>query len=99
LNVDVELSLVVIKTESSSVDTDDISNSVNDWEVFESGGIDDNAGVVSGFASSVEGVVNNLERTHESVLVYFIGESGINDDTINVVLSTGGQGDVAELSI
>ena len=46
VHVDVELSLVVVDSQFCSVDSDDITNSVDDREVLESVSVDDNSGVV-----------------------------------------------------
>ena len=47
LDVDVELSSSLVESELSSVDSDDVTNSVDDWEVLELVGIDDDRGVGS----------------------------------------------------
>jgi hypothetical protein len=78
------------------VDSDDITNSVNDWEVLEFVGIDDNVGVGSRF---VESWVNNLEGADESLGVDFIWESGVNNNTIEVAWVTGGEGSLDELDV
>jgi len=67
------------------VDSNDISESVDDREILESGGIDDNRGISS---LLVKSWINNLERADESVRVDFVWECGINDDTIEVAWFT-----------
>ena len=67
------------------MDSNDISESVDDWEILESGGIDDNRGISS---LLVKSWINNLERADESVRVDFVWECGINDDTIEVAWFT-----------
>jgi hypothetical protein len=46
VHVDVELSLVVVDSQFGSVDSNDVTDSVDDGEVLESVGIDDNGGIV-----------------------------------------------------
>ena len=65
------------------MDSNDISNSVDDWEVLESGGIDDNLGPVL-FVLWVEGWINDFNGADESFAVDFVWESGISDNTIEV---------------
>jgi len=84
-HVDIELSLVLVDSHVGSVDSDDISESVDDWEVLELGSIDDNVGILSFL---VESWVNNLQGADESLLIDFVWESGINDDTIEVAWLT-----------
>ena len=84
-HVDVELSSVLVDSHVSSVNSDDITESMNDWEIFEFAGIDDN---VSELVLGVKGWVNNLERADESLRVDFVWESGINNDTIEVAWLT-----------
>ena len=63
------------------MDSDDVTESMHDWEVFESLGIDDN---LSALAVTIEGWVNDLECANKSVGVDFVWESSINDDTIEM---------------
>lgn len=79
------MSSVLVDSHVSSVNSDDISESMNDWEIFKFTGIDDN---VSELVLSVKGWVNNLERADESLRVDFVWESGINNDTIEVAWLT-----------
>jgi hypothetical protein len=78
------------------VDSNDVSESVDDWEVLEFAGIDDDGGELS---LLVESWVNNLERADESLRVDFVWESGVNDNTIEVAWLTGSEGSFAELNI
>ena len=60
------MALTIVESKGGSVDTDDISNSGDDGEIFESLGIEDEGSVVAGISSSllalnVEALVNNLE--------------------------------------
>jgi len=95
-HVDVELSLVLVDSHVGSVDSDNVSESVHNWEVLEFVGIDDNGGIGS---LLVEGWVDNLERADESVSVDFVWESSINDDSIEVAWLTGGEGGLGELNV
>ena len=97
VGVEVELLLVIVDSHGGSVDSDDISESVDNWEVLKSVGEDDEVGPVVLLARSVEGVINDLEGADESVLGHLVGEGSINDDTVDVVgLSTDNGGVVEE---
>ena len=96
LDVDVELSSSLVESELSSVDSDDVTNSVDDWEVLELVGIDDDRGVGS---LVVESWVDNLEGADELVGLNLVWEGGINDDTIEVAVSAGGQRSLGELNV
>ena len=87
--LDVELGLVLPNSNLSSVDSDDISESVDDGEVLESLGIDDNLSVVS-LGGGVEGGVDDLKDANVSILLYLVGEGGINDHSVEVVVVVGG---------
>ena len=79
------MSSVLVDSHVSSVNSDDISESMNNWEIFEFAGINDN---VSELVLGVKGWVNNLERADESLRVDFVWEGGINNDTIEVAWLT-----------
>jgi hypothetical protein len=95
-HIDVELSLVLIDSHVGSVDSNDVSESVDDWEVLEFAGIDDNVGIGTFL---VESWVNNLEGANESLRVDFVWESGINNHTIEVAWLAGSEGSLAELNV
>ena len=78
------------------MDSDDVSKSVDDWEVLELVGIDDNRGIG---ILLVKGWVNNLEGADESLRVDFVWESGINNNSIEVAWGTGGEGSFVELNV
>ena len=66
------------------MDSDDITESVYDWEVLKSLRIDHHLG---GFLLStfwVKSWVNNFQCANKSVRVDLVWESSINDDTIEV---------------
>ena len=87
--LDVELGLVLPNSNLSSVDSDDISESMDDGEVLESLGVDDNLSVVS-LGGGVEGGVDDLKDANVSILLYLVGEGGINDHSVEVVVVVGG---------
>ena len=95
-HVDVELSLVLVDSHVGSVDSDGVSDSVHDRQVLELVGVDHD-GCVG--ALGVEGGVNDLEGADESVSVGLVGESGIDNDTVEVAGLTGGEGSLGELDV
>lgn len=96
LGVNVELSSVFVDSHGGSVNADDVSESVDDGEVFESGGENDEVGPVVFLAGAVERSIDNLEGADESVLGDLVREGSVNDDTIDVGSVGGGDGDVVE---
>jgi hypothetical protein len=77
------------------VDTDDISETGDDGQVFESLGVEDESGIVAGVSGSllgldVEAGINDLERADVSLVVGLVGEGGIDDDSIDVLGLGGG---------
>lgn len=85
-------------SEVGSVDSNNISNSVNDWEILESVGIDDSLSP-SLLVLWVQGWINNLEGADESVAVNLVWESGIDDDSIEVDIDGSGEGSLVKLDI
>ena len=59
-DVSVELAATVVKTEGSSVNTDDITEASDNREVFESLGIEDEGSVVRGVSGALLGL--DVER-------------------------------------
>lgn len=96
VHVDAELSLAVSNLEVGSMDSDDISDSVDDWEVLELVADDDNLGILS---LGVEGWVNNLEGADESVVLNLVWESSIDDDTVEVAWVGGGKWNLVEWKV
>jgi len=90
------LSLVLVDSHVGSVDSNDVSKSVDDGEVLELVGIDNNTGVLS---LLVEGWVNNLEGADESLAVDLIWESGVNHDSVEVAWLGGGEGGLGKLNV
>ena len=98
LEVHVELALLIVKTKRCTMHTDDITNTVNNWEVLKTASVKDNGGVVT--LCAVQAGVNDLEGANEASFVHFVGESGINDHTIDVGLrATLGKGNLGELGV
>ena len=77
----VELSMSLVETEGGSVESDDVSESVDDREVLESLGVDHNSGELL----AVQGGVDDLERADEFFGVGLVWEGSIDDHTVNVV--------------
>lgn len=73
---------LVIKSSFSSVDSNDISKSMNDWEVFELVGVHDHLSIL---VFTTKSWVNNLQDAHKHFVGFnLIWESGINDNTVEV---------------
>lgn len=96
LDVDVELSSALVDSELGSVHSDDVTDSVHDGEVLELVGVDDD-GSEGSFV--VEGWVNNLEGADELVSLNLVGESGINDHTIEVAWHARREGGLGQLDV
>ena len=72
------------------MDSNDVSDSVNNREIFKGFGIENNGGIVTSITSSLlildmEGWVNYLERTYISSILSLVWESCINDDSIEML--------------
>lgn len=79
------------------MDTDDVSNSGDDGEVLESGGVQDDGSEFVLLSGGVQGAVDDLDGADEFVLGDLVGEGGINDNSIDVlVLFVVSGGDVGE---
>ena len=78
------------------MNSDDVSKSVDNWEILESGGVDNNGSIGT---LLVKSWIDNLEGADESVSVDFVGESGINDDTIEVAGLGRGEGSFVKLDV
>ena len=94
--------MLVVDLEVSSVDSDDITNSVHEWEVFELVGIDNNLGPVV-LLLWVESWVNNFHGADEGWLSglqdLLEWERGIDDDCVEVALLGGGKGGLGKLDV
>ena len=86
-----------------SVDSNDITNSVDEWEILEGVSVDNNLSVVGVFLGSIESWVDNLEYTDESGLSgfedLFVWERGVNDNTVEVAKFEFGGGGLGELDV
>jgi len=80
------------------VDTNDITNSVDNWKVLKLVGIDDDLSPVL-LVLWVESWVNDLDRADESVAVDFVWESGISDNTVEVHVLGRGERSLVKLNI
>jgi len=98
VHVDVELSLLVPDSELGTMDTDDVTDSVDDGEILESVGIEHNGGVVLGRDLGVESGINDLKRAHEEFFS-LVGEGSIDNDTIEVARVGGSEGSLAEFDV
>ena len=78
------------------MDSDDVSESVDDWEVLEFVCVDDNTGIRTLLE---EGWVDNLEGADESILVDLVWESGVDYDSVEVAWLTGGEGGLGEFNV
>ena len=103
-DVSVELLLAIVEAEGGSVDADDVTEAGDDGEVLESLGVEDEGGEVRGVAGSllaldVERGINDLQGADVSVLVGLVGEGSIDDDTIDVLGISRGEGGLVELNV
>ena len=92
MNRDVELSGIVVHSEGSSVESDNVSKSENDGKVFKSLGVDDDRGMAAALGAGVEARVDDFERADVELLVDLVREGGINNDTIDVLWVSCGEG-------
>jgi len=60
------LSLAFVDSKLGVMDSNDISDSVDDWEVLESGGVNDNLSPVL-LVLWVEGWINDLDGAYKSL--------------------------------
>jgi len=84
------------------VDADDVTNAVGDWEILEALGVDYDGGEVifSGLGTLlVEGGVDDFELANIPILIDFVGESSIDNNTVDVVAVGGGKGHLGKFSV
>ena len=98
VDVHIELSDSLPWSQVGSVDSNDITESVDDWDILESLGVDDDLSVVL-LTLGVEVWVDDLEGADKSVWLDLVWESGINDDTIEVAWLGGSEGGLGELNV
>ena len=86
----------------SSMDSDDISDSVDEWKILELVGIDNNLGPVV-FLLWVESWVNNFHGADEGWLSGFQDllewERSIDDDSVEVALLGASEGGLGEFDV
>ena len=103
----VELALSFVDAEGGSVEADDVTNAVGDWEILEAIGVYDDGGVVvvAGLVTLlVEGGVDDFEGANILLLlllrlVGFVGESSIDNNTVDVVKVGGCEGHLGKFSV
>lgn len=102
-HVDGELSSIVVEFKFSSVNSNNITNSMDEWEILKSVSINNNLSVVRVLLGSIKSWVNNLEDTDESGLSgfedLFVWEGGVNDNTVEVAEFEFGGGSLGELNV
>lgn len=74
--------------------SDNISKSMNDWKIFESLSIDHNLAMIA-----LCSWVNNFEGADKSVLMYFVWECSVSDNTIEMNWFGTGKRNSSELLI
>jgi hypothetical protein len=100
--VDVELAFFFVDAEACSVKADDVANAVGDGEILEALGKNNDGSevVVSSFGTLLmERGVNDFERANIPVLAYFVGESSIDNNTVDAVSLGGGKGDLSKFGV
>ena len=100
----VELSLVVVEPEGGSVNSDHISDFLDDGEIFEPLGVEDHGGEVASVSGSflvldMETAVHNFEGANVLVCVCLVGEAGINDGSIEMMANLGSQGSFVQFNV
>ena len=80
------------------MDSNDVSNSVDDGKVLKASGIDNNLSPVL-LVLWIQSWVDHFNWADESVTVDFVWESGIRDDTIEVHWISRGQLGLVELNV
>ena len=101
----VELALSFVDAEGGSVEADDVTNAVGDWEILEAIGVYDDGGVVvvAGLVTLlVEGGVDDFEGANILLLLFrddFVGESSIDNNTVDVVKVGGCEGHLGKFSV
>ena len=90
------------------MNSDDITESVDEWEVLKLGGIDDKLGVLPSFLLGELRWINNFHGADEHLVRdssglrfdgLFVWERCINDDTIEVAELNGAAADLGEFSV
>ena len=84
------------------MNADDVSDAVGDGEIFEMLGEDNDGSevVVSSLGTLlVEGGINNFEGANILLLAHFVGESSIDNNTVDVVRVRLGEGDLGKFGV
>lgn len=90
IDISIELSLLIVDSELSSVNSNHISDSVNNGEIFKCFCKDGKGSVIACITGSllvlnVKTGVNNFEVAKVKSILGFVGERSINDDSIEVM--------------
>ena len=85
-------------SESGVMDSNDVTDPMDNWKILESGGIDDDLSPVL-LVFCVKGWIDNLDGADESVAINFIWEGGIRDNTVEVHWIGRGQGGFVEFNV
>ena len=102
------MSLVAVEFHVSSVNSDDITESVDEWKVLKLGGIDHQLRILPSFLLSELGWINNFHGADEHLVRdssglrfdgLFVWERGINDDTIEVAKVKRAAADLGKFSV
>ena len=84
------------------MNADDVSDALGDGEIFEMLGEDNDGSevVVSSLGTLlVEGGINNFEGANILLLARFVGESSIDNNTVDVVRVRLGEGDLGKFGV
>ena len=84
------------------MNADDVSDAVGDGEIFEMLGEDNDGSevVVSSLGTLlVEGGINNFEGANILLLAHFVGESSIDNNTVDVMRVRLGEGDLGKFGV
>ena len=80
------------------MDTDDVTDSMDNWKILKSSSIDDDLSPVL-LVLWIESWVNHLDRADESVAVDLVWECGVSDHTIEVHWVSRGEGSFVQFNI
>jgi hypothetical protein len=97
---------VVVKSEESSVDSDHVSDLLNNGEIFESLGIQDQGGEIRSISSSllvfdVETGIDDLQGADVLVLIIVdsVGEGSVDDGGIEMLSLGGGERSLVQFDV
>lgn len=84
--------------------SDDVSDSLDNGEIFEFVGIENEGGIVAGVTCTFgvleeKGVINDFQGANVSIFVSFVGEGGIDNNRVKMLGILGGKLGLAQLRI